>query len=172
MIRDIFEEREQMQAEQLEKLNQLLAAARKNEFYKKRLNPKFLEQDFTNVKDISEAFPLLTKNEIAEDHKNHPPFGTNLTYPLEEYNHFNQTSGTTSTPIRWIDDEDSWQWMVDNWKIVLDLPVLKRRSRHVCVLLRAISWLLECFRRCSSTGSYDYPGWRYDNYCSTSRHHG
>ena len=129
MIRDIFAEREQMQAEQLEKLNQLLAAARKNEFYKKRLNPKFLEQDFTNVKDISEAFPLLTKDEIAEDHKNHPPFGTNLTYPLEEYNHFNQTSGTTSTPIRWIDDEDSWQWMVDNWKIVLDLAGLKKGDR-------------------------------------------
>ena len=129
MLRDIFEIRDQMQAEQLTKLNQLLNAIRNNEFYKKRLNEKFLESDFTNVKDISEAFPYLTKDDIAEDHKNHPPFGTNLSYPLDTYNHFNQTSGTTSTPIRWVDDEQSWQWMVDNWKVVLGLADLKKGDR-------------------------------------------
>ena len=113
---------------------------------RRRLNPKFLEKDFTNVKDISEAFPYSPKDEIAEDHKNHPPFGTNLTYPIEEYNHFNQTSGTTSTPIRWVDDEESWQWMVDNWKIVLNLAGLKKGDRAMFAFsIWTIPWFLECF---------------------------
>ncbi|MCM8535789.1 MAG: AMP-binding protein [Lentisphaeraceae bacterium] len=129
MLRDIFEERVQMQEEQLGRLNTLLAAVRENEFYKKRMDEKFLTEDFQNVKDISTAFPLLSKDDIAEDHATFPPFGSNLSYPLEKYNHFNQTSGTTSTPIRWVDDEDSWQWMVDNWKVVLDLADLKKGDR-------------------------------------------
>jgi phenylacetate-CoA ligase len=129
MIRDIFNDRDDMQAEQLGKLNKLLATARQNEFYKKRLDPKFLTEDFTCVKEISTAFPYLTKDDIAKDHQETTPFGTNLSYPLEKYNHFNQTSGTTSTPIRWIDDEESWQWMVDNWKIVLDLANIEKGSR-------------------------------------------
>ena len=129
MNRDCFETREEMQKEQLAKLNSLLAAARKNPFYKKRMAKEFLENNFTNVKQVSEAFPYLSKDEIAADHKEFPPFGSNLTYEVERYNRFNQTSGTTATPIRWVDDPESWQWMVDNWKVVFEQAGVKKGDR-------------------------------------------
>jgi phenylacetate-CoA ligase len=127
--RDGFDTRDEMQSEQLAKMNELLAAVRHNEFYKKRMDKEYLEKDFTCVKQLSEAFPYLTKNDIAVDHKEFPPFGTNLSYPIEQYNHFNQTSGSTSVPIRWIDDEESWQWMVDNWKVVFENAGLQKGDR-------------------------------------------
>jgi phenylacetate-CoA ligase len=129
MNRDCFGTREDMQKEQLRKINQLLVVARKNPFYKKRLSTEFLDKDFTCVKQLSEAFPYLSKDEIAEDHKINLPFGSNLTYDISEYNRFNQTSGTTASPIRWLDDPESWQWMVENWKIVLEQAGLKKGDR-------------------------------------------
>ena len=54
--------------------------------------------------------PPLTKNELLTDQERHPPFGTNLTYPLRQYTHFHQTSGTTGTPLRVLDTPDDWAW--------------------------------------------------------------
>ena len=47
--------------------------------------------------------PLLEKRELVEDQRCHPPFGTNLTFPLESYTHVHQTSGTTGPPLRVLD---------------------------------------------------------------------
>src|SRR5437870_640677 len=44
-----------------------------------------------------------------------PPYGTNLTFPLERYTRFHQTSGTTGAPLRWLDTPESWNWMVESW---------------------------------------------------------
>ena len=62
------------------------------------------------------ALPLTTKQEIAEDQLTSPPFGTNLTYPLERYVKLHQTSGTTGkAPIRLLDTEASWDWWARCW---------------------------------------------------------
>ena len=45
----------------------------------------------------------------------HPPFGTNLTYPLNRYTRFHQTSGTSGTPLRWLDTPESWEAMLECW---------------------------------------------------------
>jgi len=94
MKRDIYDTRKEMQQEQLSAMNKLLASAKVNPFYKKRLSGDFSDGQFDHVKQISDAFPCLTKEEIVTDHKEFPPFGTNLTLPIEEYNHFSQTAGT------------------------------------------------------------------------------
>ena len=45
-----------------------------------------------------------------------PPFGTNLTYPLERYVRMHQTSGTSGTrPLRWLDTAESWEWWTRIW---------------------------------------------------------
>ena len=44
------------------------------------------------------------------DQQRHPPFGTNLTYPLERYTHLHQTSGTTGPPLRVLDTAEDWAW--------------------------------------------------------------
>jgi phenylacetate-CoA ligase len=69
--------------------------------------------------DDFERLPLTTKSELAEDQAAHPPFGTNLSYPLDRYVRIHQTSGTTGTPLRWLDTEESWAWWARCWTVVL-----------------------------------------------------
>jgi phenylacetate-CoA ligase len=46
----------------------------------------------------------------------HPPFGTNLTNPLEHYVRLHQTSGSSGDrPLRWLDTAESWEWWLRIW---------------------------------------------------------
>jgi phenylacetate-CoA ligase len=63
--------------------------------------------------------PFTLKSELADDQASHPPFGTNLTYPLERYVRIHQTSGTTGAPIRWLDTQACWDWWMRCWGFVL-----------------------------------------------------
>jgi phenylacetate-CoA ligase len=63
--------------------------------------------------------PLISKRELVEDQAEHALFGTNLTYPLERYVRVHQTSGTTGTPLRWLDTQESWDWWARCWGFVL-----------------------------------------------------
>lgn len=63
--------------------------------------------------------PFTRKAEFVEDQSLAPPFGTNLTVPLERYVRVHQTSGTTGTPIRWLDTQESWEWWARCWAYVL-----------------------------------------------------
>jgi phenylacetate-CoA ligase len=54
--------------------------------------------------------PPLAKRDLIADQAQHPPFGTNLTYPLERYTRVWQTSGTTGSPLRVLDTADDWNW--------------------------------------------------------------
>ncbi len=74
-----------------------------NEFHRHRLAE--VPQD-----PALEDLPLLTKRDLIEDQASHPPFGTNLTYPLDRYTQLHQTSGTTGTPLRVLDTAEDWAW--------------------------------------------------------------
>ena len=69
--------------------------------------------------DDFRRLPFTVKRELAADQAAHPPFGTNLTYPLERYVRVHQTSGTTGTPIRWLETPESWAWWARCWAMVL-----------------------------------------------------
>src|SRR5581483_11412527 len=56
------------------------------------------------------AVPAVTKADLVEDQQLHPPFGTNLTYPLERYTHLHQTSGTSGATLRVLDTAEDWAW--------------------------------------------------------------
>jgi phenylacetate-CoA ligase len=74
------------------------------------------------VCDTPEAYrrlPSLTKRDLVADALAHPPFGTNLTYPLEAYTRYHQTSGTTAAPLRVLDTPASWDWWGACWLAVL-----------------------------------------------------
>src|SRR6185312_466435 len=62
--------------------------------------------------------PFTTKAELSEDQAAHPPFGTNLTYPIERYARLHQTSGTTGQPLRLLDTAESWDWWRECWQSV------------------------------------------------------
>jgi phenylacetate-CoA ligase len=54
--------------------------------------------------------PPLEKHDLVLDQQRNPPFGTNLTYPLERYTQLHQTSGTTGPPLRVLDTAEDWAW--------------------------------------------------------------
>jgi phenylacetate-CoA ligase len=58
---------------------------------------------------LTELRPL-TKRDLVADQESHPPFGTNLTYPLERYTQVFQTSGTTAHPLRVLETAEDWGW--------------------------------------------------------------
>lgn len=83
--------------------------------------------------DVAKAdlaqLPLTTKAELVADHQAHPPYGSNLTFPLTGYSRFCQTSGTTGQPLRWLDTPDSWQWMLGCWEQLFAMAGLKTDDR-------------------------------------------
>jgi len=99
----------------LAKINELLGALTTNRFYRGKLG------DLTSVSSLAEyceKVPFTSKVELAADQKAHPPYGTNLTYPLEKYSRFHQTSGTSGQPMIWLDDPAGWNWLLSNWNWV------------------------------------------------------
>ncbi len=107
-------------AAQLAGLRELLAAIEPdNRFYSHKLRAAGIGGDLDSLEDFVRRMPFTTKQELSEDQLAHPPYGTNLTYPLERYRRFCQTSGTsTGVPLRWLDTEASWSWMLHNWSHV------------------------------------------------------
>src|SRR5438034_736932 len=92
-------DREAIEANQIEQLRSLLAELFPgNRFYSRKLNAAGITFDVANLEDFSARFPFTTKAEIVEDQRVNPPFGTNLTYPLEGYTRYHQTSGTSGAP--------------------------------------------------------------------------
>jgi phenylacetate-CoA ligase len=115
-----------VRAVQLRKLRELCALiARENPFYAARLPGKAIG----SLEEFTETVPFTTKREIIEDQERHPPYGSNLTYPLERYTRFAQTSATTGKPMRWLDTPESWDWMLGCWARVFDAAGVSARDR-------------------------------------------
>lgn len=110
MPRSSISSPDRLKADQLARLRQhlpeVLAA---NPFWRERLHDVRGWDDF-------ERLPLTTKNDLVADQEAHPPFGSNLTYPLERYTHVHQTSGSSGArPLRWLDTAESWRWWRQVW---------------------------------------------------------
>ncbi len=101
---------------QLARLRELLGAVRpSNAFYETKLGPAGIDDSVASLDAFRANCPFTTKPELAADHQANPPYGSNLTYPVEHYTRSHQTSGTSGAPLRWLDTPESWQWMIDNW---------------------------------------------------------
>src|SRR5437870_4812408 len=82
---------------------------RSNPFWRERLHAIRGWDDF-------ERLPFTTKADLVADQHQNPPFGTNLTFPLERYVRLHQTSGSSGArPLRWLDTEESWRWWLTIW---------------------------------------------------------
>ncbi len=111
--------RETIEAEQVGRLRQMLdRILPANEFYR----GKFSQAKAANIDLLASLreLPFTTKSELVEDQQRHPPFGSDLTFPLERYIRIHQTSGTTGQPMYWLDTEESWQWWAECWKAVFE----------------------------------------------------
>lgn len=92
---------------------------RDNPFYKRKYSDLLIPEGGLALRDL-DALPLTDKAELASDQEANPPYGTNLTRPFTEYTRVHQTSGTTGTPLRWLDTPESWQWWLDCWAEVYE----------------------------------------------------
>ncbi len=102
---------------QLARLNQLLKEILPaNRFQRARLGGDRVCETLADYRSL----PLLTKEDLVADSIAHPPFGTNLTYPLEDYTRYHQTSGTTGQPLRVLDTAETWDWWGRCWVVVLE----------------------------------------------------
>ncbi len=98
------------------KLTAMLDAVRKtNQFYRQKLEP----HSFDPLTDPLARLPFTTRAELEEDQLRHPPYGSNLTYPIEQYTRLHQTSGSGGRPLRWLDTRESWAWFARCWGIIL-----------------------------------------------------
>src|SRR5207302_1823411 len=108
-----------------------------NPFYRRkwdaaRIDPRAV-RDWTQFRGL----PFTTKAELSQDQDAHPPFGSNLTYPLDRYIRVHQTSGTTGRPIRWLDTAESWDWWIRCWTFVYRAAGVGAASIGVRVTIHA-----------------------------------
>jgi phenylacetate-CoA ligase len=94
----------------------LAVLAERNRFYSERLKQR---QHFEDI-------PFTTKQQVVDDQANNPPFGTNLTFPMDNYTRIHQTSGTAGKPILWLDTPDSWDWWHRCWAEVFNGAGVRR----------------------------------------------
>jgi phenylacetate-CoA ligase len=119
-----------IQATQLGKVERLVKAILPaNPFYTRKLARFSVPERFGSVDEYARLIPVTTRHELVRDRIENPPYGTNLTYPLDKFVRCHQTSGTTTVPIRWLDTPESWGHIVDNWVEILGAAGIHRGDR-------------------------------------------
>src|SRR5690242_7348749 len=133
MIRTTFEQRrslEQLDADglgryQLERLNRLLKTILPyNSFYAEKLStisPEALGDPAGPIRSLEQfaALPFTFKDELVSSR--HPgDLAANLTFPLQQYTRYHQTSGTRGRPLAVLDTADDWAWWIDAWQFIFD----------------------------------------------------
>ena len=120
MTQQAFPDRNEIETRQLAQLRTLIPVLREsNPFYRDVLHKAGVDGDIVSLAEFSARVPFTTKSQIAADQEENPPYGTNLTYPIEQYTRLHQTSSTKGKPLRWLDTPASWNWMLDGWVEIL-----------------------------------------------------
>lgn len=111
--------RSQIESLQIEKLEALLAViCADNRFYAAKFDGLAADTKIAALSEFLQRLPFTLKRELIEDQVKHPPYGSDLTFPLTSYTRFCQTSGTSGKPMRWLDTRENWDWMLDRWERV------------------------------------------------------
>lgn len=96
---------------QFRKLRKILEVTyRSNPFYQRKFQKHGVKIEEIKTLDDIRKLPFSHKEEYQQDQKENPPFGTNLSEPLENFIRYHQTTGTTGRPLKWLETRESWQW--------------------------------------------------------------
>ena len=96
-----------------------------NPFWRHRLHGAPIPRTAEEFRQL----PLTSNRNLSADASEHPPFGSNLTYPIERYTRLHQTSGTIGNPLTVFDTSESWAWWCDCWDAVLDVCGVRPEDR-------------------------------------------
>lgn len=117
-------------SQQLERLRALLTEIQgRNPFYTRKFRDAGCTGLPTSLADFQERYPFTIKSELVADQALHPPYGSHLTYPADQYTRCHQTSGTSGTPLRWLDTAESWTAMTEDWAEVFRAAGVRRGDR-------------------------------------------
>lgn len=112
---------------QLERLRRLLERILPaNRFYAEKLAEVPLPPQ--SLEELN-RWPFTYKEELQAPHGGEP---ANLTWPVQEYVRYHQTSGTRGRPLVVLDTQRDWQWWLDCWQYVLDAARVEPSDR-VCM---------------------------------------
>ena len=112
--------------EQLPRLQQMMEEVlATNPFWRQRLD----KDTIPRCAEDYQRLPFTSNRDLSEDLLSTPPFGSNLTYPIETYTRLHQTSGTKYQPLRVLDTATSWDWWCDCWDAVLDVSGVTSSDR-------------------------------------------
>lgn len=106
--------RGELMAVQQRKLQQMFEVVfEHNRFYRE----KFQSAGWQGVPELDDwqRFPFTSKAELLSDAQARPPYGSNLTFPLDRYVRVHQTSGTTGNALSVLDTLESWQAWKSCW---------------------------------------------------------
>jgi len=108
---------EQVQIRKLQLMLEPVLAS--NRFYGRKLREAGVQrpEDVRSFKDLR-RLPFTSQEELSNDQIANPPHGTNLTFPMTDYTHIHQTSGTRGEPLRCLDTRESWSWWTRCWTTV------------------------------------------------------
>ncbi|CAN5259403.1 phenylacetate--CoA ligase [soil metagenome] len=122
---------EERLAHQWKRLRAMLPeVAATNRFYGRKLMAAGLTDALATLGPRTwSRLPFTTKGELSADQVEHPPFGSNLTYPPARYSRLHETSGTTGRPLRILDTPESWHWWSDIWRRVYHAAGVAREDR-------------------------------------------
>ena len=111
--------RQALATAQGERLGELLRHVHgRSPFYTRKLDDAGVAVTSLRLPDDLGRLPLTTKAELIADQAANGPWGTLLTEPIDRYTRYCQTSSTTGSPLRWVDTNESWQWLIECWKEV------------------------------------------------------
>lgn len=102
-----------------------------NAFYTRRFKQAGLDVDRMTLEEFATKMPFTTRAEWTRDQIENPPFGTNLTYPVDRYVRFCRTSGSTGKPMIWLDTRETWDAMQDCWIRVFTAAGLTKPHRFL-----------------------------------------
>jgi phenylacetate-CoA ligase len=123
-------DRNAIQEQQTSLLRQLLSeVASGNPFYRDRIEAAGIDPSAVTLESFTVKMPLTTRDEWTADQLAHPPFGTNLTYPVDRYVRFCRTSGSTGKAMTWLDTRGGWDAMLDSWARVYEAAGVREPHR-------------------------------------------
>jgi phenylacetate-CoA ligase len=109
--------RSQLTALKLERLRALLREILPgNAFYAAKLG--HVDAEHLGSLDELATWPFTFKEELVEA-AGHTGLPGNLTWPMERYVRFHQTSGTHGRPLPVFDSAADWAWWMDCWQLIL-----------------------------------------------------
>jgi len=92
--------------DRLARLNELLARVVATNTFQQ---PRIPQLPLRSLDELAQI-PFASKEMLVADQEAHPPIGTNLSYPVDEFTQLHQTSGSRGPVLRVMNTSEDWAW--------------------------------------------------------------